>query len=190
MLLPEMKFSNLFPFLDLPFKDFLHGTQIITEIPFGELVIFLTLTFGINDTQHITRYSLMGLFSGALLLLMVTARNTAVLGNTELLLISPSFQAERRINIGFLSRMDILFAIGNTFGLFLKCSILFYGLILLLSQLIQLRIYSPVIFPTNCILIVLSSVIYSSVAEHFQFSQNVGIMFTIPFIPMLKSINC
>ncbi len=189
ILLPKMDFSNLVPLMESSLKDFLHGSQIMAEIPLGEIVIFLTLTFGLNNTQKLTQNWLLGLFFGFLLLLMVTTRNTAVLGNTEELLISPSYQVVRLINIGLLSRMDILFAMGYTFGMFLKCSILLYCVVLLLSQLLLLRTYSPVIFPLCCILIILSTTIYPSIAEQIQTSQNTSIMMTIPFIHVFPCLS-
>ena len=189
LLFPQMNFSNLLPLFDLPIKDYIHGTQIIAAIPFGELVAILTITFALNNTSHISRNTLVSLFLGALLLVIITIRNTAVLGNTEAFLISPSYQVVRLINIGFLSRMDILFALIHTFALFLKCSILLYGIILLLSQLLKLKTYTPVIFPISCILIILAIIVYPSIAEHIKTSQKAGIMFGFPFIYIIPSLS-
>lgn len=182
MLLPKMNFSNLLPLGDISFKNFLHGTQIIAVIPFGELVILLTIFFALPNHHHTEKTILSGVLLAAGLFVIISIRNTAVLGSTETLLLSPSYQVVRLINIGFLSRMDILFAVGYILALFFKCSILFYGVVLLLSQLLQLRTYSPLIFPLGSIVIVLSIIIYPSIAEHFKTSQNAGIMFPIPFI--------
>lgn len=182
MLFTKMNFSNLLPLGELSFKNFLHGVQIITEIPFGELVVFLTIYFALHGNQHTATATLSGLLLGAALFMVISIRNTAILGDTEAFLLSPSYQVVRLINFGFLSRMDILFAAGYILGMFFKCSILFYGVVLLLSQLLCLRTYSPLIFPLGCVVIILAIIVYPSMGEHFKTSQNTGIMFTIPFV--------
>ncbi len=183
MLLPKMDFSNFLPIGELTLKNFIHSTQILAEIPFGtSLTVFLPIMFTLNDNKHTARTFLMGLLLSVAFFMVIAIRNTAILGITEALLVSPSFQTARMINIGFLSRMDILFAIGHTFGNFLLCSILFYSTVLLLSQILGLRTYLPMIFPLGCIAVILEMVLYPSATAHLQSAQNVEIMFYFPFI--------
>ena len=181
LLLPKLNFANLLPLAELSLKDFIHGTQIIADIPFGEMVVFLTMVFALNDNRHVVKSTFLGLIPGAAIFLIITIRNTAVLGNTEVLLFSPSYQVIRLIDIGFLSRMDILFALGFTLGMFLKCSILFYGLVLLLSQLLNLRTYQCLIFSLSCIVTTLAIIVFSSSTEQFLSGQNPALMMAIPF---------
>ncbi len=182
MLLPKMDFSNFLPLGELSFKNFIHSTQIIAEIPLGELIVFLPLTFALNDNKPKAKTFLSGLLLAAAFFMIVTIRNTAVLGNTEALLVSPSFQVARLINFGFLSRLDILFAAGHTFGIFLKCSVLFYITALFLSQILELRTYLPMLFPLGCITIILGIILYPSSTAHLQSAQNVEIMYFFPLI--------
>jgi spore germination protein KB len=181
MLLPKMDFANFLPLGELPLVDFIHSTQIITEIPFGiVLAVFLAIVFTVNNHRQAGRALLSGILSGAVFLMMIAIRNTAVLGNTEALLFSPSFQISRLISIGFLSRLDILFAGGYTLGQFSMCSLYFYITVLLLSQILGLRTYLPVIFPVGCIVVILAMTIYPSVTAHLQSIQNVEIMYFFP----------
>lgn len=191
MLLPQMNFANLLPLglAELPLKDFIHGTQIIADIPFGETAVFLTMAFAVNDERHVVKNTFVGLIIGAAIFLIVTVRNTVVLGNTEALLLSPSFEVIRLINIGFLSRMDILFAFGFTIGMFLKCSVLFYGVVLLLSQLLKLRTYKCLIFPLSCLTAILAIIVFSSTTEQFISGQNEALMLAIPFLHLFPPLT-
>ncbi len=189
MLLPKMNLTNLLPLAELPLKDFIHGTQIIADIPFGEIAVFLTMAFALNDNRHVVKSTFLSLILGAAIFLIITIRNTAVLGNTEALLYSPSFEVIRLINIGFLSRIDILFAFGFTIGLFLKCSILFYGVVLLLSQLLKLRTYRCLIFPLGCITTVLAIIVFPSITAQFLSGQNEALMMAIPFFHIFPPLT-
>jgi spore germination protein KB len=182
MLLPKMNFVNFLPFGELSFIDFIHSTQIITEIPFGELIVFLPIAFALNDSKPVVKTFLSSLLLAAGLFMVTVIRNTAVLGNTEAMLVSPTIQVARLINFGFLSRMDILFAAGHTVGIFLKCGILFYVAVLFLCQILELRTYSPLLFPLGCITVILGMILYPSPTAHVKSAQNVEVVFFIPFI--------
>jgi spore germination protein KB len=174
---------------ELPLKDFIHGTQIIADIPFGETTVFLTMAFALNDGRQMVKFTFWGLIIGAAIFLIVTIRNTVVLGNTEALLLSPSFEVIRLINIGFLSRTDILFAFGFTIGMFIKCSVLFYGAVLLLAQLLKLRTYQCLIFPLSCLTAILAIVIFSSATEQIFSGQNEALMLAIPFFHLFPPLT-
>jgi spore germination protein KB len=119
MLLPKINFSNFLPLGELPLANFIHSTQILAEVPFGtSFTVFLPFAFTLNDQKPVVRTFLSGLLLAVAFFIVMAVRNTAVLGNTEALLVSPSFQTVRLINIGFLSRMDILFGVAHTFGMF------------------------------------------------------------------------
>lgn len=181
MLLPKMNFANFLPIGEIPLIDFIHSTQIITELSSGiALTIYLPLAFTVNDRRRIARTFLSGLLLGATFFLATAIRNTAVLGNAESILFSPSFQTSRLINIGLLSRLDILFAFGHTFAQFSLNSTYFYISVLLFAQILGLRTYSPLIFPLGCAAVIIAMIIYPSPIEHLQSAQNVEIMFFFP----------
>jgi spore germination protein KB len=189
MVLPKMDFSNFLPLGELTFKNFFHSTQIIAEIPFGEWLCFLPLAFALNDSKPIVKTFLSGVLSGAAFFMVIVVRNTAVLSNTEAMLIAPSIQAVRLINFGFLSRLDILFATGHTVAIFLKCSILFYVTVLFLAQIFELRTYSPMIFPLGCLTAILGKILYPSSSAHIESAQNVEVMLYIPLMFLLPPLS-
>jgi spore germination protein KB len=193
LLLKDMHPAAFLPFFDIPFKNFIHGMHIIITIPFCDIVIFLMIMPCLNDNKNTIKNTLLGLLLGGLAFLIVAVRNTAVLGNTEALWTSPSFEASRLINIGnILTRMDILNAIGYTLSLFFKCSIFYYGTVLSLSQLLRLRTYTPLIIPIGCITVTLSMIVYDSTIAHGISAQNVwpivASLFTLVLPPLLLLI--
>jgi spore germination protein KB len=182
MLLPKTDFSNFLPLGELSLKDYIHSTHILDVVPFGELIVFLPIAFAVNDSKVLTKTFLSGLFLATALFMVTVIRNTAVLGDTEALLFSPSFQVARLINFGFLSRLDILFAAGHTVAIFLKCSILFYVTVLCLSQILKLRTCRPAFFPLGCIAIILGIILYPSPTAHFESVQNVLVIVISPLM--------
>jgi spore germination protein KB len=182
MLLSRMDFSNFLPIGELSFVNFIHSTQIIAEIPLGELIVFLPIAFALNDSKPVVKTFLSALVAATAFFLVITVRNTAVLGNTEPIMVSPSFQAARLIHFGFLSRLDILLAAGHTVAIFMKCTVLFYVTVLFLSQILELRTYSPMIFPLGCLAIIVGMTLYPSATEHVESTQNI---LTIVISPLL-----
>ncbi len=190
LMLDKMDFSNILPVFELSPKIFLQGTHIIASVPFGELVTFLTIMAALNDTRHIVRNTLTGLLLGAASLLLVSLRNTFVLGSMESVLTSPSFQAARLIDLGtVLTRMDLLVGIGQTMMQFLKCCLFYYAIAVSISQLLRLRSYLPMILPIGGIEAVLAVIVFQSSVEHNLITISAGIIYSIPVIYILPPLT-
>ena len=189
LLIKDMNFSNFLPVFDIPFMSFVQGTHIISSIPFGELVIFLVINANLKDTSHITKNIFYGLIIGAAVILTVTVRNTSVLGNTEEILISPSFQSARLIDIGkIFTRMDLLVGVGLTLMFFLKCSLFYYVTVVSVAQILGLRSYMPLILPIGAIEVILSLTVFKSSLDHQSLSISSGIIYSIPAIYILPPV--
>jgi spore germination protein KB len=119
LLIDQMDFSNFLPLFELPFIRIFQGIHIVSTIPFGEAVALLMIMGCLNKTEHAVKNTFFGLLIGAVSLLIVSVRNTAVLGRTETIWTSTSFQSIRLIDIGtVLTRMDFLIGIGQTILIF------------------------------------------------------------------------
>lgn len=169
LLLGYMSPANFLPVFEVPVKKFIQGTHIIATIPFGEVVIFLGITPALRHRKGATRGILIGFILGAFSLLILQIRNTAALGITESILTIPAFEAARLIDVqNIFSRMDILVGIGQTMGIFLKCIILYYVVVLCLSQLFRLKSYLPLILPIGALAVILGVISRESIAELFS----------------------
>jgi len=183
LLTSQMDFSNFLPLFELPFIRMFQGIHIVSAIPFGETVAFLMIMGCLNKTEHAVKSTFFGLLIGAVSLLIVAVRNTAVLGRTQAIWTAPSFQTIRLIDIGtVLTRMDFLIGIAQTILIFLKCSILFYVLAVALSHLLGLKSYLPLVLPIAGIEVIIAATVFQSPVDHAMITQNAGIIYSAPLI--------
>ena len=190
LLINKMDFSNFLPVLEIPLIKFVHGTHIMSAIPFAELVVFLVIMASLNDNRHTVKNTLIGLILGGLSLFIIAVRNTAVLGPMGGILTSPSFQAARLIDMGnVFTRMDILIGIVQTTALFLKCSLFYYALVVSLSQLLNLKSYTPLIIPIAGIEVIIAATVYQSQIEHAAISVNAGIIYLVPLLYVFPPLS-
>jgi spore germination protein KB len=192
LLIDQMDFSNFLPLFELPFIRIFQGIHIMSVIPFGETVVFLMIMGCLNRTELAAKSTFFGLLIGAVSLLGVAVRNTAVLGKTQTIWTSTSFQSIRLINIGtVLTRMDFLVGIAQTVLVFLKCSIFFYVLSAALGQLFGLKSYLPLVLPIAGIEVIIAATVFQSPVDHAMITQNAGIIYSVPLIfifPLLSIV--
>lgn len=183
LLIDQMDFSNFLPLFELPLIRIIQGIHILSAIPYGETLVFFMIMGRLNNTERAAGYALGGLLIGAMNLLAVSVRNTAVLGRTQSIWTSASFQSIRLIDIGtVLTRMDFLIGIAQTILIFFKCSLFFYALATALSQLFGLKSYLPLILPLAGIEVILAATVFQSPVDHAVITQNAGIIYSSPLI--------
>jgi spore germination protein KB len=190
LLIDQMDFSNFLPFFELPFARIFQGIHIMSAIPFGETLVFLVIMGCLNNTEHMVKNTFIGLLIGAISLLIVSVRNTAVLGRTQCIWTSPSFQSIRLIDIGtVLTRMDFLIGIAQTVLIFFKCSLFFYALLISLSQLFGLKTYLPLVLPLASIEVIIAATVFQSPVDHAMITQNAGIIYSAPLMFVIPPLS-
>lgn len=183
LLVDQMDFTNFLPFFHLPFIRIFQGIHIVSAIPFGETVVFLMIMGCLNKTEHTVKNSLFGLLIGATNLFIISVRNTAVLGKTQGIWTSTSFQSIRLIDIGtILTRMDFLIGIAQTVLIFFKCCIFLYVLATALGQLLGLKSYLPLVLPLASIEVIIAATVFQSPVDHAMITQNAGIIYSVPLV--------
>ncbi len=190
-----MNFENFLPILHQPVNSYIHGTHIISTIPFGELVVFLMIAPNVEGKEKgLAKYFYGGFFIAALLILLVILRDTAVLGNMLEFLSLPSFEALRLATLfETISHIEILFAVLLILFLFFKISILFYTSILAVSHFFKIKSYRPLILPASALIVVYSITIFENVIMHTTISRGTAPFFwafiemILPFITLMVS---
>lgn len=190
LLLKDMKFTYFLPVFEIPLKDFVQSTHIVVSIPFCEIVVFLMVIPYTNNIKQAKKSVLLGLTLGAIQLLVIVARDTAVLGPIEDIAASPPFGAVRQIDIAkILTRLDILVAIALLVTMFIKVCVFFYATALGIAQLFNLQSYVQMVIPIGIISISFAMQIHGSAIEQAYVGANSWPFFTIPFeflIPLIS----
>lgn len=190
-----MNFENFLPIFHQPVNSYIHGTHIISTIPFGELVVFLMIAPNVEGKEKgLAKYFYGGFFIAALLILLVILRDTAVLGNMLEFLSLPSFEALRLATLfETISHIEILFAVLLILFLFFKISILFYTSILAVSHFFKIKSYRPLILPASALIVVYSITIFENVIMHTTIARETTPFFwafiemILPFITLMVS---
>jgi spore germination protein KB len=183
LLLKDAHISNFLPVFEIPLKVYIQGTHIMVSVLFGEIVVFLMVMPSLNDYKKIGKYTVGGLVIAALSLIIISVRNTAVLGPSSSILVNSSYQAVRLIDIGnILTRVELLVAVGITLTLYTKICILYYATVTGISKLLRLHSYLPLILPIGSIAVITALIAFESSVEHAYWGSKYAMFFSTPFI--------
>jgi spore germination protein KB len=164
----HMNMENFLPVLTLPARNYLHATNIVLTIPFGELVVFLMIAPSVQKVNGgLGKYLFSGLAMGGFAYLVAVFRDTSVLGNTIALFAFPSFETLRMVNLfQALSRLEILFALVFIILLFFKVSFLFYVSVKALAYVFAFKSYRSLVMLSGALLFTYALFVYISTVDH------------------------
>lgn len=193
-LFPQMKIEYIHPILERGFKPVFSAglismsTSSLTLI--GILMIFPSKVANINEGK---KAFLIGTLIGGIILVAITISSILVLGADIASRSSyPSYVLARKIQIGeFLQRVEVIFAVVWFTTVFYKIIIFFYGSVLGLSQILELKDYRVLTFPMGMILVVLSLIIYPSsiYAQYWDATTWIPLILTFAlFLPTILLI--
>lgn len=192
MLLKEMDMNNLLPIFDVSWQDFFKASHSIATFPFGETVAFLMVLAFVSNKDKAKGATLLGIIIPGIILTIAAVRNIGVLGATMSITTYPAVQAIRLINIGnILTRFEVLIVFALLSMGFLKISVLYYGGVLGLAQLLKLRTYLPLVLPIGVILVTLSIIQFDSMVENLKWASEIYPYYSLPFqigFPLLSLI--
>lgn len=189
-----MRAEHFLPIFHLPAIKYIQGVNIVTTIPFGELVVFLMITPNIKiSPKKIGRYFLGGFVIGGLSLLVIVLRDTAVLGNTITLFSLPGFETLRMAKLTpTIGRLEVLFAIVLILLFFFKVSFLYYVTVVSISQLFKLSSYKSLVMGLGAVIIMYSFNVFQSSMQHAKASStSLSILWLLfEFILPLVTLVC
>lgn len=187
----QMDFKNFLPMFTLPVKEYIQGTNIILTIPFGELVVFLMIIPNVNiPPQKISKMFFIGYLLGGIHILVVMARDIAVLGNTIAMFSLPSLVTLRLVHLGeALSRMEILFAVVLIMLMFFKITFLYYVTVITIAQFFNLKEYKPLILSIGALILSYGLTLYVSPVKHTLSGQEIVPIFWILFEFLLPLVT-
>lgn len=185
--------NNFLPVLAQEPIKYIHGTNIVLSIPFGELVLFLMAAPSVQRGKKSRMAYLFGGFViGGMTIVAVVVRDTAVLGPVGTLFSLPAFETLRLIRLtDALNRMEIMFAIVLIVLLFFKISIIFYATVTAVAQLFRLKSYHPLVLTLAAFVIGYSTFVFPTSEIHSAYSRETAPIFWILFeflLPLLVLI--
>lgn len=182
MLMKDITITNFLPLFELPLNDFIQGTHIMATIPFCEIVVFLMVIPYTNKIKEAKKSVILGLILGGVSILIVTVRNTAVLGITSTIMNSPSIEAVRLIDLAeIITRLEMLVVISLLITLFLKVSVMYYATVLGIAQMFNMRSYKPLVLPIGIIITSLAMMAFESPMENVDMASTMGSFYSMPF---------
>ncbi len=189
----RMDINNFLPMLQLPVKKYIQGTNVILSIPFGELVVFLMIIPHTREKKRsVGLYFIGGFLIGALALLLVVIRDTAVLGSAVGLFVLPAYVTLRTISIFGISRLEFLFAVVLIVLLFFKITLLYYVTSVGIAQILGMKSYRPAVLATGILIISYSFTLYPSGIQHATSGRETSSIlwqFFELFLPLLALVT-
>jgi len=189
-LLPEIDFNRFIPFFTQSAEDYIQAALTVATIPFDGLIALPMILPYFKNAKDYKKPVFIGIAVGAVVLLIIAVRDWAVLGNASLIAAIPSFEALRLVKIGkVLTRMEIFIAAMLMAIRFFRCSILYYCFAKGAAQLFGLKSYKPFTILIGVIMVCVSIILYSSLAEGGYFSESVGAQYILFFVFLLPLVT-
>lgn len=192
LLVTEMDFSNLLPFMDIPVKDFIKASHQVASFPFGETIVFLMIAVFLNKREKTKSSILKAVLFTCPILIIIAIRNTAVLGPFAEFTLFTSFSALRLIDLAnIISRIEILVAFNFLTIGFIYVSVTYYGVVLGTAQLFKMRSYKPLVLPIGVFYFINSLTIFDNIIETINYTFNIYPYFSLLFeffLPLLTLI--
>jgi spore germination protein KB len=177
-----MNFSVFLPIMNHDMKTITSAAFNIYSFPLGETVLFLTIASSFSNKNNSYKVFTYSILLGGLILLVVILRNLSVLGlhmvNNEYF---PSYTAARLINIGdFLTRIEGTITINFILAGLTKIAVCFIAAAKGIAHLFKLKDYKDFAVPVALISLALSTTLYKSLTEMFEFVK-IYTIYSIPF---------
>lgn len=179
---PKMDLSNLLPFMDLPVNQFLWASHSAASFPFGEIIAFSMIIPYTNQRTNNMKCVFAGLALGLVFYLVSALRTITVLGSIRELAVYPVYSLSRLVDVAeIINRVEILIALNLLMVGFLYITVVYYGTVLGLAQILKLRSYKPLIFPIGLLILNLSILQFDSTIENLVFTDDIYPYYSLPF---------
>lgn len=165
LLLPQIDTGELMPIFGTGLKPILHGSLIVLNLPYLELVLLLAVFPYLNSKRGEKAYWIGGIIGGLSLviypLLIVMILGQYFAGT----MLYPSYSMAKMVDVGdFLQRIEVVFAAIWISTLFFKLAICFFVSVKGINHLVGIEDRKILAFPLTLILWILSIIIYPNYA--------------------------
>ncbi len=190
LLVPDMDPARLLPIGEAGSRAIFAAAFQGFAFPYGETVLFSVFLPAIKDPQMARRWLLLGVVaSGAFHLLTdvraVMALSADIMANTTF----PALEAVRQIELAeFITRLDSLFSTVFLLVAFIKLCVVWYTVLLMISQLLGLTTYAGLSLPLGALVVGLAILLYRSDTEMLAFAFQTWPVYSFPFQALLPTL--
>jgi spore germination protein KB len=190
--IPELNFRYIKPVLSQGFLPILKGGFSSFAFPFAEVILFTGVLFSLKDKKSSYKVYFSGTLIAGAIIVLITLRNTMVLGSLNGSLYFPSHIAVSRISVGdFLQRIEVTVAFVFVVTAFMKASVCLFVACRGISKLFNLNDYRSIVIQLGLIMIYFSLIIYDSIMEMKDWAFMIYPYYAFPFqviIPIIMLI--
>lgn len=184
LIIKDIEVLNMLPILENGIKPIIRGALLFTSYSSVTLIILLMIFPSNIDKQiYAKKAFLKGNLIAGLIIFIITDLCILVLGYD--LTARNTFSVyilAKKINVSdFLERVEVVIAVSWIITIFYKILFYFYGSVLGLAQILNLKDYSPLTLPLGMILIVLSLVVYPNSTYAQTWNRTIWIPFSFTF---------
>ncbi|MDQ8739474.1 endospore germination permease [Paenibacillus sp. LHD-38] len=157
--LPDYRPEQLLPILSQGIKPVLHGAYFTYGFPYAEVIVFAMLLAFVRKTNNneLNRSMYMALIINGVILITSVVCTIMMFGPMAGERKYSLYQFARIIQVvDIIERIESVIAMALIAGSYMKATITLYALTLAISQLLRLRDYRILIFPTALIIVLLT----------------------------------
>jgi spore germination protein KB len=188
--MPKLHFNYLKPvFVANGIIPILRGAFSAFSFPFAETVIFLGVFSSLKTKKSHLKVYLWGILIAGFMIILLTIRNIAVLGNMLGSFYFPSYEAVSRTELGsFIQRIEVSVAVVFNFGVFIKSAICLLVTCKGISTMFNLKSYRSIAVQTGLLMIYFSYIIYDNIVQMQYWAFKVYQYYAFPMQVILPII--
>lgn len=191
---PNIKIENIKPVLEFGMKPIIRGA--ISYVSYSSLtliVLMMVFPAHVNNVKETKKAFLRGTLLGGIIIFFITLFAILVLGHDfSIRNAFPSYILAKKIQLGgFIERIESIIAIIWFITVFYKTLLYFYGSVLGLSQVLELKDYRPLTLPMAMITVVLSLVVFPNTIYSDVWDSTTWVSYALTyalFLPLLLLI--
>ena len=187
--IPHLHLNYIKPILGNGLTPVLKGGFSAFSFPFAETVLFIGVFSSLKTKISPVKVYSWGVLISATIIIIITIRNIAVLGNMLGSFYFPSYEAVSMIDIGdFIQRIEVTVSIEFIFGVFIKSSICLLVACKGIEKVFNLKDYRSVVIQTGLLMIYFSYIVYDNSMEMKYWAFKVYPYYAFPMQVILPII--
>ncbi|AKN31385.1 spore gernimation protein [Clostridium carboxidivorans P7] len=185
----QLHLNYIKPILGNGIISILKGGFSAFSFPFAETVLFIGIFNSLKTKKSPLKVYLYGVLISASIIIIVTIRNIAILGNKVGNFYFPSYEAVSMIRVGdFIQRAEVTVAMTFVFGALIKSSICLLVSCKGIGKLFKLSDYRSIVIQTGLLMIYFSYIVYDNIMTMEYWAFKVYSYYAFPFQVILPVI--